>query len=210
MKTQIRCAECARQPSGARMLRALALVAAGVWPACGTAPAPWAEAEAPPRPALSAPISEPDDAGVLPSAGDAEAPAPCREEPRQELAHVSCDGTRIETAHPIELHPERPVPAEPSRGVLTRVAEILRSEPDILLVRIEVSVGDDVGGDAEQRRQALARAQRRADAIFGYLWHKQGISAERLEAVAYEHDPRRARGGERWPVVLRIVQRARR
>lgn len=124
---------------------------------------------------------------------------------------MSCDGTRFLLAHPVELHPDRPVPFEPTRGVLNAVSDLLRERPEILFVRIEVYVGSDVGRDPEKRRAALAVAQRRADALLAYLWHRRGISAERLEAVGYEHDARvSGAGGPAWPVVLRIVQRARR
>jgi hypothetical protein len=42
-----------------------------------------------------------------------------------------------------------------------------------------------------------------------YLWRRGGISAERLEAVGYGADERFSEQQERWPVVLRILQRAR-
>ncbi len=42
-------------------------------------------------------------------------------------------------------------------------------------------------------------------------WPHAGTDwAERLEAVAYEHDSKRTSGREPYPVVLRIVQRAQR
>lgn len=176
--------------------------------ACGersAAPGPSAPAVAAPSPS-SAP--EPDVAPA-PEPPSAAAPAECDDSLGAALARVSCDGTRFLVAHPIELHPDRPAPVEPTRGVLHAVGDILQSQPELLLVRIEVYVGRDVGKDPEQRRVALSAAQRRADALLQYLWRKRGISAERLEAVAYEHDARQS-SGVPWPVVLRIVQRARR
>jgi hypothetical protein len=135
-------------------------------------------------------------------------PPPCSEVLGDEAARVSCDASRFVVAHPIALHPDRPLPDEPTRGVLHRVSELMGERPEILLLRIEVTVGRDPGPDLAKRRAALASAQRRADALLQYLWRRLGISAERLEAVAYEHDPMRTSGQDPYPVVLRIVQRA--
>lgn len=173
----------------------------------GAAPGPTAPAVAAQSP-ISAPVPGTARAPE-PLPAPAPAPAECDDSLGGALARVSCDGTRFLVAHPIELHPARPAPVEPTRGVLHAVSDLLQSEPEILFVRIEVYVGQDVGKDPERRRVALASAQRRADALLQYLWRKRGISAERLEAVAYEHDARQS-SGVPWPVVLRIVQRARR
>lgn len=197
------------------MVRAAAAVAVLAC-ACGAPSGLHPSAEAPigpnlaGRPAGAEKSDEPSGrADSTPSPPPA-AESPCDDTLAGALARVSCDGTRFVVAHPIELHPDRPVPVEPTRGVLHAVSDILRESPDILFVRIEVSVGADVGQDPEKRRTALAAAQRRAGALLQYLWRKRGISAERLEAVAYEHDARRARSDTPWPVVLRIVQRAKR
>lgn len=203
------------------MLRAAALRSLGLgvkaWAILGVAcAAACGERSAAPGPSTPAAIAAPAPSSpAAPAAPPAPEPepipaAPCDDALAGALARVSCDGTRFVVAHPIELHPDRPAPAEPTRGVLHAVSEILDKSPDILFVRIEVSVGTDVGKDPEKRRAALAAAQRRADALLAYLWRKRGISAERLEAVAYEHDARRARSDAPWPVVLRIVQRAKR
>lgn len=137
-------------------------------------------------------------------------PRSCSDALGLDLARVSCDQTRFVVAHPIELHPDRATPEPATREVLRRVSEIMHERDDVLLVRIEVSLASDPGPDPARRRAALAGAQRRADALLQYLWRKRGVSAERLEAVGYEHDPRRAQGGAAFPVVLRIVQSARR
>jgi hypothetical protein len=124
------------------------------------------------------------------------------------LARLSCDGERILVAHAIELHPKRAIPKEPTRSVLGAVAELLRRRPDILFVRIEVHATRSVGGSAASLRKQIRDAQARADALFGYLWRKLHISAERLEPVGYPSDPTAPPSAGRWQVVLRVVQRA--
>ena len=148
---------------------------------------------APPPPPLVAPPSEQHS---------------CSDALGSELAKISCDRRRFVVAHPIELHPDRATPLSSTREVLQRVGEIMQEAGDVLLVRVEVASGSDPGRDPARRRAALASAQRRADALLQYLWRKRGVSAERLEAVAYEYDPRREAEGSAFPVVLRIVQRA--
>lgn len=138
-----------------------------------------------------------------------EAGLPCSDELGAERVRVSCDGTRFLVRDSIELHPARALPEEPTRSALAALTDLLDAHPEILLVRIEVYVGRAVGPRPDQRRAALAEAQRRADALFQYLWRKRGISAERLEAVGYEHEPKLTASNGRWPVILRIVQRAR-
>lgn len=175
----------------------------------GAAPGPTAPAIAARSP-IRAPVPGTARAPEpLPAPAPAPAPAECDDSLGGALARVSCDGTRVLVAHPVELHPDRPAPAEPTRAVLHAVSDLLQSQPEILFVCIEVYVGRDVGEDPEKRRAELAAAQRRADALLQYLWRKRGVSAERLEAVGYEHDARQS-SGVPWPVVLRIVQRARR
>jgi hypothetical protein len=192
------------------MVRAGALAVIVLATACAKPAAP---APAPPPPApVPAPAPAPAPAAVpAPVPVPAAVPVPdhCDDSLGTALARVSCDGARFVTAHPIELHPDRPVPDEPTRGVLAAVTAHLNDHPEILLVRIEVFTSELPGPDAEKRRVALGAAQRRADALLQYLWRKQGISAERLEAVAHERRSDSA-ASERHPVILRIVQRARR
>jgi len=150
--------------------------------------------------------SEPD-AGVL--ASDAQVAADvsrvCSDELGSELARVSCDRTKILVASRVDFHPQRPGPDAASKKVLERVAALLRERPEILLVRVEVYARKPFGKDAEQNRALLLEAQSRADALLQWLYRRQGISAERLEAAGY---PRKADGGsEPFPVVFRIVQR---
>jgi outer membrane protein OmpA-like peptidoglycan-associated protein len=134
----------------------------------------------------------------------------CPEPAAGALAFVRCDGDRIELAHPVAFHPGRSIPPEPARRVLDRVAAIMREEKDILLVRVEAYSSRRAGASAEARRHEIAESQARADAVLTYLWRRGGISAERLEAVGYGDDPRFSGTKERWPVVLRILQRAKR
>ncbi|MCC6897908.1 MAG: hypothetical protein IT377_02975 [Polyangiaceae bacterium] len=180
-----------------------------VWPlACAARPPPDPEPVSAAR-AAPAPTPAPESpAPESPSPLAVTLPAACSDDLAGEPARVSCDASRFELAHPIVLHPDRPAPDEPTRGVLDRVGQLMAEHPEILLLRIEVGVGEDPGPDPAERRAALASAQRRADALLQYLWRRRGVSAERLEAVAYEHDPKRVLGRERFPVLLRIVQRA--
>lgn len=143
------------------------------------------------------------DAPSRPIAGSAE----CRDPPSDELAHVSCDAERIVLARPVSFHPRRSIPPAPARAVLERVAALLRQRPDIQLVRVESYSSRPAGASAEARRREMAESQRRADAVLRFLWRRGGISAERLEAVGYGFDPRFQGAAERWPIVLRIVQR---
>lgn len=169
--------------------------------ACGAPASPHA-----PLPSPIAPVVAPEPATSAPKADETPSPPePCDDTLGGALARVSCDGSRFLVAQPIELHPDRPAPAEPTASVLRAVSDVLHERKDILLVRIEVHVGKDVGSDPEKRRVALFEAQKRADALLQYLWRKRGVSAERLEAVAYER-ARGASGKGAWPVVLRIVQ----
>jgi hypothetical protein len=168
-------------------------------------PAPPAPAEPPSRAALPEPV--PVAAASAPEPSPAP-PEPCDDSLAGRLARVSCSGERILVAHAIEMHPSRAVPKEPTRSVLGAVAELLRRRPDILFVRIEVHATEPVGSDAAQMRKQIADAQARADALFGYLWRRLHISAERLEAVGYPSEPGSAPSAQRFRVVLRVVQRA--
>lgn len=75
------------------------------------------------------------------------------------------------------------------------------------MLRVEVYSSQDPGRNAQDVRREMLQTQARADAIFGYLFHKQKISAERMDAIGYGYDPRQARADVRWPVVLRLVHR---
>jgi len=161
-------------------------------------PAPHVELPAPPPVAAEVPAPE----------SPPEPPAPCDDSLAGRLARVSCSGERILVAHAIELHPARAVPKEPTRSVLRAVAELLRQRPDILFVRIEVHATEPAGSDTARRRKQIADAQARADALFGYLWRRLHISAERLEAVGYPSEPGSTPSSPRFRVVLRVVQRA--
>ena len=155
-------------------------------------------------PVSSTRVAVPPTPTVPPPVDDA---PPCSDELGSTLARVSCDGSRVLVAGHVELGPDRPRPAEPSRKLLEAAAGLLRDRPEILLVRIEVGVGHDAGRSAERQRAAWSEAQRRAEALLDYLWRREGISAERLEAAGYPFSAER-QDGSRWPVVLRIVQHA--
>ncbi len=144
----------------------------------------------------TAPDVLPQDAG--PVCNDALSPG--------DLARLSCDGSRILVRGPIVAHPRRSQPAEPTRKVLTAVAEIMRQHPELLMLRVEV-FSSKPAADAAAERRALSDTQARADAVFRYLWRRQKISAERLEPVGRGSVPRYAGAKERWPTLLRIVQR---
>ena len=121
---------------------------------------------------------------------------------------MSCDGQKILVKHPIELQPKGRPPSEPTKGVLGELGRLLREHPEILLVRIEVDVVSTLAADPGERRHEIEKAQARADAVLEYLWRRERISPERLEAVAVT---RSAEGGRtRWQVTLRIVERAKR
>jgi len=154
------------------------------------------------------PLPAPPVAEAPSSQPVAEPPEPCDDSMGGRLARLSCNGERILVAHALELHPKAAVPKEPTRSVLGAVAELLRRHPDILFVRIEVHATRSAGTDPGRRRKQIEDAQARADALFGYLWRKLHISAERLEAVGYPSEPTDRPSPERWHVVLRVVQRA--
>ncbi|MFO0572301.1 MAG: hypothetical protein U0263_42165 [Polyangiaceae bacterium] len=182
------------------LVRSLVLAALSCAPVPGTAGPVGPRVSIPPGP-------DAPPAPARPALRERETKPPCHDELGAELAKLSCDGERILLAGRIEVNPARPAPAEPSRRLLAAAVQLLRSHPEILLVRIEVGVGRDVGKSVEKRRAELAEAQRRADALFAHLWRHEGISAERLEAVAYPYSPER-QDGTRFPVALRVVQRA--
>jgi hypothetical protein len=142
------------------------------------------------------------------SSSDAGALEPCHDELHDELARLSCDGEEILVQRPLELHPLRSAPTEPTKSVLAAVGALLRGRKEILLVRIEVRSALPAR-NAEAARQAVLESQARADALLKELWRRHGVSPERLEAVGLGQASTRARDGARWPVVLRVLQRAR-
>jgi OmpA family len=156
------------------------------------------------EPVEPTPESQPADAGALPQAVPE---AACHEPAGDAPVRLSCDGTRITSDVAIELHPDRPRPSEPVERALSDVAALLRRRPDLLLVRIEVFARRP-GKNTAERRQERFRAQQRADALFRYLWRRQGISPERLEAVGYPFDAQFAKRPEPYPVVFVVVQHA--
>lgn len=120
---------------------------------------------------------------------------------------VACDATRILVDVPLAFHPKRALPPEPALTALRAVGALMRQRTDIQMLRIEAYSGKAVGNSTAARRRALKNAQARADAVFRYLWLKQRVSAERQEPVGYAAQTPDALGNERWPIVLRIVQR---
>jgi hypothetical protein len=123
-------------------------------------------------------------------------------------AKLSCDGERVLVAQNPAFHPSRPGPAEPEKSVLGAVAEVMRAHPEILLLRIEVYTANDPRS-VEEKRSELEQAQLRASALFNWLWRHEKLDAERLEGTGYAHDARiSSTDASRWPVVLRVVQRA--
>lgn len=141
---------------------------------------------------------------------DARAPndAACHDGLDGELAKLSCDGERVLVAHNLAFHPSRPAPAEPERGMLAAVAQLMRDHPEILLLRIEVYTANDPPS-AEEKQRELEQAQLRANGLFNWLWRHEKLDAERLEGTGYAYDARIAStDASRWPVVLRVVQRA--
>lgn len=128
---------------------------------------------------------------------------------RNQYAAIECDSDQIVVTVPVSFHPGRSIPPEPAKSALDAVAELLRSRPEILLVRVEGWGSAAPGRSLAQRRREIDESQRRADAVLAYLWRRGKISAERLEAVGFGYDPRFAERDQRWPIVLRIMQRAR-
>jgi outer membrane protein OmpA-like peptidoglycan-associated protein len=122
---------------------------------------------------------------------------------------LSCDGTTILLAHPIELHPDQAVPIGRTRSVLEAVASLLKRRQEILMIRIEAYSSEPVARNATRRRDQILESQRRADAVFRVLWKIGGVSAERMEPVGYGAQPKLPHVKARWPIVLRVVQWAR-
>jgi hypothetical protein len=160
------------------------------------APGSGAAAAASPPPSAGAPAPrEMSDFGppprCCPSAGDG-------------AAIVRCDPDRIVPEGPLLFHPDRPRPPAPQRATLDAVAGLMHRRQDILLLRVEVSSHRPASNAAQQRR-AMQQAQRRADAVFRYLWRRRRVSAERMESVGLSAP---APGGNAagYSTVLRIIQ----
>ncbi len=187
---------------------------------CPSPPTPaWAEPREPaPNQASADPYVAAADAGgtdgeahgARVSAGPppAAAAAPCSDAlPSGVLARLSCAGDRILLASPVELHPRREVPLEPTRSVLSAVGALMREHREVQLIRIEGYSNAEVGADPRRARVEVEQSQRRADAVLRYLWLREKVSAERMEAVGYGATGRTAGAPERWPIVLVVVQR---
>ncbi len=135
--------------------------------------------------------------------------AACRDVLGGHLARVSCDRTRILLGGRIIAPPKRPAPPRATRRLLDAVAGLLRAHPGLQLLRIEAYSSHDPGGEKLHVRHEIEQSQARADAVFRYLWQKDRISPERLDPVGYGFRPAFRSAGQRWPIVLRVVQRAR-
>jgi outer membrane protein OmpA-like peptidoglycan-associated protein len=197
-------------------------LAAALAAGCSRRPAPRNEPGVPPRllapAAEAAPESsgpgaeagtdaEPPDAGPGP---DGAGPGPvCSDVLDGQLAELSCDRTRVLVAGPIVVPPKYVVPPREARRLLDAVARLLRAHPELQLLRIEAYSSHDPGSEAEPVRREIEASQARADAVFRYLWQHEKISPERLDAVGYGFEPAFAGASQRWPIMLRVVQRAR-
>lgn len=112
-------------------------------------------------------------------------------------------------AGPINAPPKRAAPPRVTRHLLDAVAAILGARPDLQLLRIEAYSSHDPGSDVRAVRREIDESQARADAVFRYLWRLKKISPERLDPVGFGFRPAFRGAGQRWPIVLRVVQRAR-
>jgi len=191
------------------VLAAMELVACGANPAGPRAePSGRSSIQPVPEPAGSKPPR-----ALAPAGGGSPAPTeargsgpatrccPSAEEGR---AVVRCDPDRIVPAGPLLFHPDRPTPPAAQRATLDAVADLMHRRQEILLLRIEVS-SHRPAPDAARQRRAIQEAQRRADALFGYLWRRRGVSAERMEAVGLSA-PTQADTEGGWSTELRILQ----
>jgi hypothetical protein len=154
------------------------------------------------------------DAGTDTPAPRAETTPPpptteCRDQPQAALAVVSCDGQRILTKFPIHVLWNERGAGDPTPKLIAAVAELLRQEPEILMVQIVVTSMSGPARDQASARSELLEARARADTLLRELWRRHGISAERLEAVG-RTGARAGKGAPRWETSLVITQRARR
>jgi outer membrane protein OmpA-like peptidoglycan-associated protein len=86
---------------------------------------------------------------------------------------------RIILREPVQFVEDREDLAETSAPAIAEVATLLRSHPEIALLRIEVHTDDDGAPD-----DLLALSRRRANAIRSRLV-RAGVAAGRLEARGY-------------------------
>jgi hypothetical protein len=119
------------------------------------------------------------------AAAPAQTSAPCSDQPPSELAAVSCDGQQIVVKFPIRVYPKERKVNDPTPKVIAAIAELLRQEREILLVRIEVRLARRPTADPTSRRFEQLETRARADVVLRELWRRHGISAERLEAVGH-------------------------
>lgn len=178
-----------------RTFAALGFLAA-IFAGCGSAalepaalPSAW---HGPPAPIASRATAAP--------AGGPDVPPPCSDDLGPELARLSCDVGRVQLARAVELHPEATEPPAPTRAVLHAVARELARHPEVLLLRIEVW---------STAGRSRAAAQERADALLRWLWRREHVSAERLEAVGLDGTADALAQGTSYPVLLRVIARAR-
>ncbi len=123
-----------------------------------------------------------------------------------DLARLSCDASQVRLRHEVAFNPAYRVPKEPARSVIRAVGQIMRDDPSILLIRIEVATHHDPGKSTERARAAIVSTQRRADAVFRQLWRREGVSAERMEALGVGYSSGAAKD-RRFTTRVVIVQR---
>ncbi|MCA9647509.1 MAG: hypothetical protein H6718_11150 [Polyangiaceae bacterium] len=193
-------------PTLALALRVISASLAWLLLACSAAPLqPKVEREAvgvfapdPPTPTPEQPTAPPTaSASNVPAAECVEPPPPA----------PACGSDLLRVSVSLAYHPRYAFPPGESRRELDQVAAAMRAHPGWQMLRVEVYSSQDPGTNTQSLRREMLQAQARADAIFGYLFHKQRISAERMDAIGYGYDPRQARDDVRWPVVLRLVHR---
>lgn len=117
---------------------------------------------------------------------------------------MRCDPDRIVPGGPLLFHPDRPTPPPAQRATLDAVADLMHRRQDILLLRIEVT-SLSPAPDAARRRRSMQQAQRRADALFRYLWRRRRVSAERMEALGLSASNPGGPEGD-YSTLLRILQ----
>jgi outer membrane protein OmpA-like peptidoglycan-associated protein len=147
-------------------------------------PAPVAQEKAPPLPAPPPPrvVADRDGDGI-PDEDDS-----CPDEPGPRDNHGCPSGTRhlvivsrskLEILEQVRFATGKSAIQPESLPLLDQVAAVLKSHPDLLLVRVEGHT-DDVGNAVSN----LVLSQARADAVAAYLETK-GVARERLEPIGY-------------------------
>jgi hypothetical protein len=182
-------------------------VLAVLWVSCAEPTTPPSTASAENIDALKTPLPSAPVASAVPMLLPQDAGPACSDELASgELARLSCDGSRILVRGAIVAHPRRSLPSKATRKVLSVVAKIMRAHPELLMLRVEV-FSSQPATSAPAERRAIFDTQARADAMFRYLWRREKISAERLEPVGRGAVAPYVGAAERWPTLLRIVQR---